>query len=139
MYNGTFDLFPGTQANDHSITIAVNPQASIQQVGKEIIKKVGALVERQWGTSLQEVLTSTPKSGLIKKPTSIERLAQKRKIERDFRDEIEKEYKENDLVLVMGNRLSWSTYDKIRKSESLGKRKCSESGEPTPKRKKIHK
>ena len=74
------------------------------------------------GTSIQQVLINTPKSGLTSKPTSGEKFKGKRKTEGGFRNQIEEEYSKNDTALVMGNRLSWSTYEKLRKNESLEKR-----------------
>ena len=76
------------------ITIGAQPDTSTRQVGKQILNKVGAFVERQFGTSLQDVLINTPKSGIVRKPSSAEKLASKRKIERAFRNRIETEYKE---------------------------------------------
>ena len=142
MYGGIIDLYPTTHTSEtngdphshsHSVTVVVEPQASAKEVGTQILNKVGAFVERQFGTLLQDVLANTPHSGLTKKPTSTEMQAQKRKIEREFRNRIEEEYKENDLELVMGNRTSWSMYDRGRKTEGLGKRKSStDTADSTP-------
>lgn len=99
MYGNLIDLFPGSSKHrrhvgeQNEITIVTQPDISTQQAGKQILHKIGAFVERQYGTSLQDVLINTPKSGLIRKPTSAERLQSKRKMEPDFRDRIQTEYK----------------------------------------------
>ena len=145
MYSGITDLYPARGKSlpntiPHSITVVADSNNSIKQVGAQILTKVGTLVEREFGTTLQEVHTSTPKSGLIAKPTSAKKLEQKRNIEREFRNTIQESYRENDLSLVMGNRMSWSTYDTVRKMEVLGKRKESAgiAENSTPKWKKYN-
>ena len=84
------------------------------------------------------MLASTPGSKLIHKPTSNEKLAETRRIQRAFHSKIESEYKQNDASLVMGNRISWSTYDKIRKTDSLQKKRKGTDMTGNPEKRKKH-
>ena len=62
----------------------------------------------------------------------------KRKVEREVRDEIQKDMDEHGDQLIMHNRISWYASDKIRKTEGLAttpKRKRQED-EDTPTAKK---
>lgn len=83
----------------------------------------------------------TPKSNLVKKPTSADRKQQKRKIEKQVKIQIQKDKAENASNLVLQNRISWKMYDKIRTSEGLGgtrKRPApsTATGEPNAKRRR---
>ena len=89
-----------------------------------------------------DVIEETPKSKLVKKPTSSQRLKQKRNILREIKQSIQNEMDENGDTLVLRNRISWSAFDKIRKQEGLEMPKdrkqsndnCEQT--PVPKRKK---
>ena len=62
-----------TGQDENTVTIYNGRDATPKQVGKQIINKLGPVVERQFGITVEEVLTQTPKSHLIQKPTSAEK------------------------------------------------------------------
>ena len=89
----------------------------------------------------KKVLSETPRSQICKKPTSNERKAEKRRLEREIRDDIQKEMDEHGAQIVMENRISWSAFNKIRKTEGLAstpkrKRPDNSEGLPSTKRKR---
>ena len=139
-YGSLYNLFPTGKirsTKENTITVTINDQSTIRNAGKYILQKIGPFVEQQTGSTLQDILVNTPESKLTYRPTSNKKLAETRKIEREFRSKVETEYRETDASLVMGNRISWSTYDKIRKAEVLQKkRKENDNAGNTRKRRK---
>ena len=137
-----YNCFPsGKKATkENTITLTVEKNSAPEKVGKYVLSQLGSFVEKQTGASLQEILANTPKSNLTQKPSSNKKLDEKRKVEREFRKKIETEYEKMDTNLVMANRMSWNTYDKLRKNETLEgrsrKRQAEGSLGNTPKRKK---
>ena len=86
------------------------------------------------------MLVETPRSNLVHKPTSQAKRKGKRQIERNVIAQ-QKEEQASDLVLQ--NRISWRTYDKLRKAEGLttcsSRKRLAEhsfEGEPTCSHKK---
>lgn len=69
--------------------------------------------------TVQDVLTGTPKSKLMTKPTAKEDKKKRKEIENQITDSIAKDKAEIACSLVLQNRISWNTYDKMRKSEGL--------------------
>ena len=99
------------------------------------------MTNERFGKPIQEVLCETPRSQVCKEPTSNERKIEKRRLEREIRDDIQKEMDEHGAQIVMQNRMSWSAFNKIRKVEGLAatpKRKSQEDSEnlPSTKRKR---
>ena len=71
-------------------------------------------LHKRFGLTAQQVLSETPKSQLFKKPTSNERRTERRrKSEMTYRNVWMN-------TAVIQNRISWSVFDKIRKTEGLG-------------------
>ena len=65
----------------------------------------------------QPILTETPKSKLVHRPTSAKRQTEKRKMESSVKKNIEKQM--NGQATVLQNRISWRKYDKIRQTDTL--------------------
>lgn len=61
----------------------------------------------------------SPNSNIILKPTVHEVKSKKRKIEKRVRDAIKHEKQEQASDFVLQNRMSWKTYDRLRKAEGL--------------------
>ena len=61
----------------------------------------------------------TPNSHLQKKITKQERKKQKREVEKEVKSVIEKVKKDCASDIVLGNRISWSVYEKFRKTKGL--------------------
>ena len=104
------------------------------------MRELNEITHKRFGTPIQEVLSETPRSQVCKKSTSNERKIEKRRLEREMRDNIQKEMDEHGAQTVMENRISWNAFNQIRKAEGLtaaGKRKLQYNSEnsPTPKRK----
>ena len=128
-------------------TISFNEQdlSSASNLGKKALKELNVICEHQFKKSVQVVLSETPKSKLIKKPS---RLSEKRKTVRETKKAIQQAMDDSSTSTVMGNRLSWRKFDTIRRSQALDnsagpstpsrKRKLPQSGEnlPESKRKK---
>lgn len=118
--------------------------SSASNFGKKALKELDVICEHQFKKSAQTVIAETPKSKLIKKPSSIERLSEKRKIVRDTKKAIQQAMDDCSTNTVMGNRISWRKFDAIRKSQTLDslstpsrkrKRVLSDENSPPPKRK----
>ena len=105
-----------TCQDENTVTIYTGRDATPKQVGKQVLNKLGPVVERQFGVTIQEVLTQTPKSHIIRKPTSAQKLREKREMLRQVRDQIQSEYDRNDESFVMQNCISWNLFDKMRKN-----------------------
>ena len=105
-----------TGQDENTVPIYTGRDSTPKQVGNQLqTNKLGPVVERQFGFTIQEVLTQTPKSHIIQKPTSAQKLREKRKMLRQVRDQIQSEYDHNDESFVMQNRISWNLFDKMRK------------------------
>ena len=118
-----------------------NDLSSPTKLGKKVMSEVGAICNIQFKQSIQEVLEKTPKSQLIQMPSSVDKKMAKRKIVRETKQTIQKQMDENDTQSIMANRISWSAYDRMRKS-SLQDNKTRKRSRgwpddeiPTPKRK----
>ena len=95
--------------------------------GRKALQELNTLTEENFGKPIQDVLIDTPRSRLSKKPTSDERKRERRRVEREVRDDMQRDKDEHGDQLVMQNRISWNAYNRIRKTEGLAatpKRKC---------------
>ena len=115
--------------------------SSPKAFGRKALKELNGMTHEKFGKPIQEVLSETPRSQICKKPTSNERKAEKRRLEREIRDDIQKEMDEHGAQIVMENRISWSAFNKIRKTEGLAstpkrKRPDNSEGLPSTKRKR---
>ena len=122
------------------IELSVHDLSSSQKnIGRKILKKLNTLSQDQFQTSAEEVIMMTPKSRLVRKSTPEENRKIKRKIEKNMRDAIMQQKEEEASGLVLKNRVSWSTYNKLRKAEGLAtlRKRPAENdanGEPSSKR-----
>ena len=85
--------------------------------------------------SVESVLSETPRSKLVIKPTSQEKQSEKRRIVRSVKKTIQKSMDETSLDTVMSHRMSWRKFDEIRKSSTL---ESNLSLNQTPTRKRNH-
>ena len=130
-----------SKAVTESTTIKLSKKdlSSPSNLGRKVLQDLNRISLEKFQKSGQELLTITPKSQLQKKPTKQERRQQKRKIEKEVKCLIEKDKQDCACDIVLGTRISWSAYDKIRKAEGLTHRQKRlagdhTSGEPTAKR-----
>ena len=93
--------------------------SSPKNLGRKVLKELNTLSQDQFQKSAEEVIMMTPKSRLVCKSTSEENRKIKRKIEKNMRDAIMQQKEEEASGLVLENRVSWSTYNKLRKAEGL--------------------
>lgn len=120
--------------------------SSPSQFGKKALKELNAICTENFEQSFQDVITETPRSKLVIKPSSQERQTELRRTVRSAKKAIQQAMDENSMTTVMSNRISWRKFDKIRKSKTLEdhpqtptrKRKTpftNENTPPSPKRK----
>ena len=89
--------------------------ATPNQAGKQILEKVGPLVEKKFGISVQTLLANTPTSNLEIKKTSAEKRKETRKAIREYKKEVETHFSKTGEEFIMQNRVSWTLFDKMRK------------------------
>ena len=87
--------------------------------GRKALQELNTLTEENFGKPIQDVLIDTPRSRLSKKPTSDEWKRERRRVEREVRDDMQKDKDEHGDWLVMQNRISWNACNRIRKTERL--------------------
>lgn len=114
--------------------------SSPKTFGRKTLKELNAVTKEKFGKPIQEVLTETPRSHICKKPTSNERKIERKRLEKEIRDDIQKEMDQNGASIVMENRTSWNVFNKIRKKEGLAstpkrKRQDNDDSLPSTKRK----
>lgn len=106
-----------------------------KRFGHKALQELNGITQEKCALTAQQVFCETPKSQLCKKPTSNERKTERRRVEKEIKDDIQKQMDEHGAQTVMQNRISWSVFDKIRKTEGLGvppKRKQQDDSENTP-------
>ena len=125
-----------------SVTIELSNQdlSTPKALGRKVLKELNNISQERFHKSGEEVIIETPKSHLIRKPTSEELRKSKRKIEKNINDTIAQKKEEEASDIVLQNRLSWSTYDKLRKAEGLTtpKRPAQSSAQGEPSQKKRY-
>ncbi len=125
--------------------IAVNPCKDMppKEFAKQAVADLTTICQETYGCSFGEIIEQTT-SGLQKKVSPQERQQTKRKILRDTRNQMQDKMNDTASDMVLGNRISWRTYDKLRKTmglqnqpiENKQKRSHPECDQtPTPKRK----
>ena len=102
-----------------TISLTKEDLSSPEALGNKVLKDLTNISQQTFNMSGQEVLIETPKSKLICKPTSKEDKKKKKQTEKEMRNAIAKEKEELACNLVFENRLSWRTYDKLRKTEGM--------------------
>ncbi len=140
--------FPGpkkmvkTPAIAFSKTDLVTPQ----RFGRKVLRELNVVTQSRFNKSIQDVIQETPKSHMMKKPSSAERKAEKHKLQKEVIANLQEENAQLGQNIVLQNRISWRAFDKIRKTEGLAttpKRQRStqtteETPEPQPKRQRRH-
>ena len=111
------------------ITFNKQDLSSSDQFGKKALK---AICGEQFNKTVQEVICETPRSKLIIKPS---RQAEMRRTVRLTKRTIQQSMDENGTATVMGNRISWRKFDKVRKAETLENRPTTSQ---TPSRKRAN-
>ena len=107
--------------------------------GRKALRELNVVAETTFKKSIQDVLVETPKSKVIHKPTSAKRQSEKRKLLRQTSHQLKKIKEQESINMVLTNRISWRTFDKLNKMEGLvtpeRKRQLPDAEEPAPKRK----
>ena len=93
--------------------------SSTNALGRKVLRELNTISQERFQTPGNVVLVETPKSNLAHKPTSHEKRKSKRTIERSMKNAIVKQKEEQASELVLQNRISWRTYDRLRKAEGL--------------------
>ena len=126
-----------------SVTIKLSDEdlSTPRALGQKVLKELNNISQERFHKSGEDVIIETPKSHLIRTPTSEELRKSKRKIEKNINNAIAQKKEEEASDIVMQNRLSWSTYDKLRKAEGLTTPKrpaqSSAQGEPSQKKRYV--
>lgn len=114
-----------------------------KQFGSKLLNEANSIATTHFGKPIQEVLVETPKSKLAKRKSSRQRLSEKREILRDIKSSIQNQMEKDGDSVVLQNRLSWNTFDKIRKQQGLQascgpgqKRPLTDPTQSTPKRRR---
>ena len=102
-----------------TITFSPEDMSTQENFGARLLKESNSLTKVHYQKSIQDVIQETHKSRLIKKPTSKEKALQRRNILRDVKNTMEEELNKEADSLVLQNRLSWETYNKIRTNQGL--------------------
>ncbi len=102
-----------------------------------LLKKTNNVSKTSFNVPIIKLLTETPKSKLIKRPTKSQEKKVRRKILHEVKENVQDEMNDSSDSLVLQNRISWSTFDKIRKQEGLTRKRLNESDNTSiPKRRK---
>lgn len=122
--------FPGPKKVVRTPTIAFTKTdlSTPQRFGRKVLRELNTLTQSQFGKSFEDVVQTTPRSRLIKKPSSAERKAEKEKIQREVVSNLQQENAQVGQNIVLQHRISWRAFDKIRKTQGL---------EATPKRQRV--
>ena len=118
---------PAIVFNEHDLS-------SASSLGRKTLDELNSICEERLGMSAQSVIIKTPKCKLIAKPTSQERQAEKRKTVRQAKKVIQQSMDSTTINTVMGNRISWRKFDKLRISEAM---EGTANSQKTPTRKRL--
>ena len=145
-YQDLSKAFPSGRMFTHkkrpNISFTENDLSDPKKFAMKVMKESDRISKTCFQQPVQDIISTTPQTGLQKKTSSAERQASKRKVLRDVKNTIQESMDENAPSLVLGNRISWNSYEQIRKSQGLTKsnpRKrasVSDNDTPTPKRKR---
>ena len=92
---------------------------SPQDLGQKVLMELDNISQDWFQKSGEDIIVETPQSQLIHKITPEEKRKAKLKIERNMRDAITRTKNEEATGLVLENRISWNTYNRLRKAEGL--------------------
>ena len=102
-----------------SIKLSKGDFSSPQTLGGKVLKELTNISQHAFHKTAHEVLVDTPRSKLIQRPTAREERIKRREIEKEITKSIAQNKKDKASDLVLQNRMSWRTYDKLRKTEGL--------------------
>lgn len=100
----------------------------------KLLEESNNLTRVLYRKSAQDVLTETPKSHSTKKPRAKQIKTNRERIIKEAKNSIQEEVNKEADSLVLQNRLSWETYDNIRKSQGLKRKLDGDKNEPNAKR-----
>lgn len=113
--------FPGTppiigSTEPPSITLSVADMSSPRKPGRTVtvLAKMNPICQGQFNLPLQK----TTKSQLVCIPTANANQNKKQRIIRDTKRVLQEEMDKNSVTTIMGNCISWNTFDRIRKQDS---------------------
>ena len=96
-------------------------------------RALDAICEDKFKMSIQSVLSKTPSSKLVVKPSSQEKQSEMRRVVRSVKKTIQQSMDETSVSTVISNRVSWRKFDHIRKSSTLeNKAKLQQENVVTP-------
>ena len=122
-----------------TIELSEQDLCSSRSLGRKVLRELNTISQEKFQKSGEAVLVETPKSHLVCKKTSEERRKSRREIEKNVKHVISQQKEDQASDLVLQNRISWRTYNKLRKAECLTtprKRPAECSGEGEPRHKK---
>ena len=102
-----------------AIVFTTRDLSSPTKCGRKVLSELSAICQENFKQSFQEVISETPRSKLVQKPSSQTRQTKGRQIVRSTKKAIQESMDSAGLNTVMANRISFRKYDKIRKAESL--------------------
>ena len=86
------------------------------QLGLSVISQLDTISQQNFGQSALSILTSTPKTKLMLNPGRTERQNRMRSVVKKVKECIEDTMNETSMTSVMAKRISWKTFDTLRKS-----------------------
>ena len=117
-----------------TITFSPEDMKTPENFGAQLLAESNKLTKATYQKSGQDVIHESPKSHLVRKPTNKQRKSEKRKVLRDVRNTMQDDMNKEADSLVLSNRISWTTYNKIRTTQGLERRP--ESDGPVTKKRK---
>ena len=105
--------------NTATIQLSEQDLSTPKALGRKVLRELNNISQEKFQKSGEEVIVETPKSHLTHKPTSRDQRKRRLKIEKNMKEVIAQEKEEQASDLVLQNRISWKTYDKLRKAEGL--------------------
>ena len=130
--------FPSKKhAQQEKKSIPILPDiSSSSTLGKTVYTQLNEIAHEYFGETATTVLASVPNSGLIQNPGRTERQRHMRSIVKKAKQTIQNAMNENSFSTVMANRISWSTFNKMRTATLTDrKRRTTNKDMPSPKRK----
>ena len=125
------NTFKGNKIKDEEMQITLNSSqlSSPKKCAMSALKQLNAICTYKFGESAQSIIACTPRSQLT---TQLSKKRQLQETRKKIKSSIEKAMDDTALELVMGNRISWRSYDRARKAEGL------ESQYTKPVQKRMH-
>ena len=139
-YSTSGNHFPGKKKKTKvpCINFSQSDFSTPASFGKTLLKEANKISKSTFDMPINSLIAETPQSKLVKQPTKKEQNRVRRRILCELKDNIEEEMNQASDSLFLQNRISWSTFDNIRKQEGLTRKRANENDidGPPPKRKK---